>query len=180
MNEYVSKPLLSPTESNGAAETTIGEIGDVSPVERIIDALETTIVNFRRLIENRSREDLQQAAQDGGWGVVELLAHVRDWEEVMHERVRSILEEDHPFLEDYDDTLWAIEHDYGSQDGHKVFVHFAELREDLVERLQEIDDEALQRDATLEGQGEITLAWLMEKLMAHDAKHLGQARDVFG
>lgn len=180
MNDYQERPFQASTDMSGATGTSAGESGDGSPPERIIDALEATIVNFQRLMENRSREELQQAAQDGGWGIVEILAHVRDWEEVHHERVRSILIEDHPVLEDYDDTLWAIEHDYGSQEGHKVFHDIAELRQDLVERLRELDQDAWQRGAVLSGHGEITLTWLMENLVRHDAKHLNQARDVFG
>ena len=164
----------------GGAGTPAGESGAGSPPEHIIEALEGTILSFERLIENRSREELQQAAQDGGWGIVEILAHVRDWEEVNQERVRSILGKDHPVLEDYDDTLWAIEHDYGSQDGHKVFHDIAELRQQLVERLRGIDHDAWQRGAELSGYGEISLLWLMENVVRHDAEHLSQAREVFG
>jgi hypothetical protein len=179
-NNYVNRPFQSPADPSGAAGTPAEESGVGVLPERIVDALEATIVNFGRLIENRSSEELQQAAQDGGWGVVEILAHLQDWEEVTHERVRSILEEEHPELEDYDDTLWAIEHDYGSQDGHTVFSHISDLRQDLVDRLRDLDDGTWQRTASLSGHGEITLAWLMEWLVSHDTRHLGQARDVFG
>jgi len=146
----------------------------------ILDALEATIVSLERLLEGRSSEELRQAAQDGGWGIVEILSHIQDWEEVAHERVRSILEQTRPELEDYDDSLWAIEHDYGSQNGHTVLACIVELRSQLVERLRHLEPASWQRQAILAGEGEITLRWLMQRLVEHDARHIGQAREVFG
>lgn len=176
MNEYQNTPLQAPADPSTAEDAN--DYGRLRG--RIVDALEAMIVNFERLIANRSREELHQAAQDGGWGVVEILSHIQDWEEVTHDRVRRLLEEDHPQLEDYDDTLWAIEHDYGSQDGHVVFSHVSDLRRELVERLRGLDEHAWQRQATLCGHGDISLLWLMENLVKHDVRHLRQTREVFG
>ena len=64
-------------------------------------------------------------AQDGGWGLVEILPHLRDWELIFRDRVALILEEEEPALEEYDDSLWAIEHDYRDQDPQVAFQEFA-------------------------------------------------------
>lgn len=181
MNNHTNTPYPASSESNGAAggpPPSGGAEGSAPAV--IIDALEATVVSLERLLAGRSSEELRQAAQDGGWGIVEILSHIQDWEEVAHERVRRILEETRPELEDYDDSLWAIEHDYGSQDGHEVLACIAELRRELVERLRPLELASWQRPAILTGEGEITLHWLMQRLMRHDAKHIGQAREVFG
>jgi len=152
---------------------------ETDPVQ-IIESLESTLVRFERLIENRSADDLRQAAQDGRWGVVEILSHLWDWEDVFHDRLRRILHEDQPEFEDHDDTLWAIEHDYGSQDGHAVFARFSGQRQALVDELRQLGPEAWERTAVLQGQGEVTLRALMQWLVEHDIRHFGQARDVFG
>jgi len=147
-------------------------------VESIIGALDAVLIDLERLIADRSLEELQRPAEDGGWGMVEILPHMRDWEEITHDRVWRILAEDRPELEEYDDSLWAIERDYSSQDPHQVFHRFTELRRELVERLRDLDDAAWQRTAVLEGHGEITLRSLMNEAVDHDADHLAQARDV--
>ena len=146
----------------------------------ILSALETVVVDFERLIADRSREDLRKPAQDGGWGVVEILPHLLDWEEITHDRVWRILAEDRPDLEEYDDSLWAIEHEYGSQDPHQVLRRFTALRRELVGRLRELDDAAWRRTALLGARGEVTLRWLLNTMVDHDATHLVQARDAIG
>jgi hypothetical protein len=80
-----------------------------------------------------------------------------------------MLEEDRPGLEEYDDSLWAIEHEYGTQDGHEVVRQFTDLRCSLVERLRDLDDDEWQRTAVLPSGGEITLMWLMGNLTRQDA-----------
>jgi hypothetical protein len=76
MREYQKVPFLSAADASGAAVETPQE--GRSP-EVIIDALESMVVSLERLIANRSADELRQAGRDGGWGAVEVLAHMRDW-----------------------------------------------------------------------------------------------------
>jgi hypothetical protein len=105
---------------------------------------------------------------------------VQDWEKISKERVRRMLEEDRPALEEYDDLLWAIEHEYGAQDGHEVVRQFTDLRRSLVERLRNLDDGEWHRTAVLPPHGEITLMWLMIDLTRQDARHLDEIREALG
>lgn len=180
MYEFSSRPFLATGDPSSGAVPAPGDTDSELGPARIIDELEATIARFDRLVANRSSEELSQAAQDGRWGIVEILSHLQDWETVFHERVRRILKEDRPWLEDYDDSLWAIEHDYGSQDGHDVFARFSDQREALVSRLRTLETEDWERTADFAGRGEITLRWLLQWLVEHDIRHFGQARDVFG
>lgn len=177
MREYQKVPFLAAADASGEPVETSH---DGRSPEVIVDALESTVVSLERLISDRSADELQQAARDGGWGAVELLAHMRDWEEISKERVRRMLEEDRPVLEEYDDSLWAIEHEYGTQDGHEVVRQFAGLRRSLVERLRNLDDDEWQRTAVLPSDGEITLMRLMSNLTRQDARHLDQIREALG
>jgi hypothetical protein len=190
MTEHANQPLHDNANDSGAAGASHSasnagsssgkDAHDERSTGRIVAALEAVLVDFARLMEGRSREDLRKPAQDGGWGVVEILPHILDWEEITRDRVWRILEEDRPELEEYDDTLWAIEHEYGSKDPHQVFRRITELRQQLVERLRELDEADWQRTGVLSDRGEVTIQWLMENLVRHDAKHLAQARDVIG
>ena len=135
-------------------------------------------VALERLIDGKSSETLTQPSQDGGWGVVEIIPHLRDWEQITHDRVDRILNEELPQLEDVDDSLWAIEHDYGSQDPHKVFAEFREMRAQLVERLEALEPKAWQRRAHIAGRGEATLQCLLNEVHAHNTERLAEARDA--
>ena len=50
-------------------------------------------VEFERLIlRDADRDDLTRPAPDGGWGVVEILPHLRDWEDIYFDRAVAIAE----------------------------------------------------------------------------------------
>jgi hypothetical protein len=146
--------------------------------ETVIETLASVPVELGRLMEGRSSADLMRPAQDGGWGLVEIIPHFRDWEEIYRDRLTQVLAENPATLEEHDDSLWAIEHEYREMDPREVFEEFTALRADLVERLRELGDDDWQRIVTLPKQGRVTLHWMMDRLCEHDAKHLLQARDV--
>jgi hypothetical protein len=148
------------------------------PIDEVKTALGSVSVEMTRLLEGRTGDDLMQPANDGGWGIVEIAPHFRDWEVVIADRVQRILAEEEPVLEEHDDSLWAIEHDYRSQDPREAMAEFRTLREALVKRVSALPDSAWLRRATIPKRGVITLHWLLDNLCDHDAKHLMQSRDV--
>lgn len=145
-----------------------------SLVERLA-AVPSAIV---RLIGDRTADDLRQPSQDAGVGVVEILCDQQDWEEITGERIARMLHEDSPELESYDDSLWAIEHDYASRNSDDVIEAFTRLREQLIETLSGLDDDAWQRTAHLDGHGEITILWLMERVLIHDENHIAEIMEA--
>jgi len=155
---------------------TVDESG--RSIEAVIATLASAPIDIGRFIEGKSDADLTRPAQDGGWGMVEVLPHLRDWEEIFGQRVSQILNEDGPSLEEHDDSLWAIEHGYRDQDPLEAFQAFVELRTALVERLGALESGDWNRVGILPKQGRVTLHWLMNSVCNHDAKHVVQARDV--
>lgn len=121
---------------------------------------------------------LLQPASDGGWGVVEILPHMRDWEEIYFERFTKLLEEERPYLPGFDDALWSIERDYRGQDPHETFETFRGLRERTVELLRSIPESGWLRGGEHGYFGEITLQWLANHIVDHDQEHLQQVRDA--
>ncbi len=146
--------------------------------ETVIETLASVLVDLERLMEGRSTEDLMRPAQDGGWGLVEIIPHFRDWEAIYGERLTQALAENPATLEEQDDSLWAIEHGYREMNPREVFEEFSALRTNLVERLRDLGEDDWKRIVILPKQGRVTLHWLMNKMCDHDAKHLLQARDV--
>lgn len=165
-----------PTDANANPVTAVDAHGP--SVETVILTLETVPAELTRLVEGKSDDDLMQPAQDGGWGLVEILPHFRDWEEITAERVEAVLNEDEPSIEEYDDSLWAIEHAYRDQDPREALEQFIALRTALVERLKELEPEQWNRIGILPKRGRVTLHWLLNNITNHDAKHIVQARDV--
>ncbi len=146
--------------------------------DAIIGSLPTTPGDLARLLKDRDREDLLQPSRDGGWGVVEILAHLRDWEEVFLERLKTVGDEDNPFLPIQDDELWPIERDYRGQDPVNTLEEFRGRRADTVALLQGLEAREWNRPAQHGSFGDVTLHWLADHMCDHDQEHLDQARDA--
>lgn len=147
---------------------------------QLIDILDANLTYFERLVADRTREDLAQAAQDGGWGVVDILSHLRDWEEITHDRVWRVLAEETPVLEEHDDSFWEIDHEYGARDGHAVLGEIIAMRHQLIDRLRELEPGDWEQQGTLEGTGPVSVLGLMRKLARHDGKNLARMREALG
>lgn len=171
------------------------------PVTKTLRARETILRElaafpgeFQRLvIRPQGREALLRPATNGGWGVVEILAHLRDWEEVYAERIIAIVETHVPRLPSLDDSLWAIERDYRGQNPVETLEDLTEIRKKTVEVLTQLPPEAWQREAIFETESpqepwrtegrsassqRITLHWLCDEMCDHDREHLNQALDA--
>lgn len=148
--------------------------------EAVLRALAGLPTELERLIDGKSDDVLTQPAQDGGWGMVEILSHLRDWEEVFHGRLWAMLERDRPHLAIHDDSLWAIERNYREQNPRQVFARFRELRRALTARVEGLDEAEWRRVGIHPRRGEITVHRLLDRLCDHDANHLERARDVLG
>lgn len=78
--------------------------------ETILEQLESFPGDLERVVfaDHVTEEDIFRPGNDGGWGITEILPHLRDWEEIYFERARRIVEEDNPHIPGYDDSLWPI------------------------------------------------------------------------
>jgi hypothetical protein len=147
--------------------------------ETIISALEMFPEELSRAIFGENDPDaLNRPASDGGWGVVEILPHLADWEEIFFERMHKTVEEERPYLPGYDDSLWSIERDYRGQDPSESFDRFAELRTATIEFLRSLPPESWTRAGEHGYYGEVTLQWLGDHVCDHDQEYLQQARDA--
>ena len=150
--------------------------------EHILEKLEGFPDDLERVIfaDHVSEEDIFRPGSDGGWGIAEILPHLRDWEAIFFERARRIVGEDHPHLPGFDDSLWPIERDYRGQNPVAVFEEFRSLRADHVAFLYDLPPGAWARTGEHSVYGEITLHWMANHVCDHDQEHLTQARDVLG
>lgn len=146
--------------------------------EQLLSRLRQFPERLSKIVSPLSDEALRRAGTNGEWGAVEILAHLRDTEEIYLVRIRRILTEDVPELETYDTDMWAIERDYHAQDPVQVLKKFRELRTRLVEWLGKLSDEQWQRRAHHPEAGDITLEQLIERIDRHDHHYLQALKDV--
>lgn len=146
--------------------------------QELLDRLRRFPDRVTALIEDVSVDTLRKAGCGGQWGAVEILAHLRDFDAETLRRLDRILTEDDPELEEFDPDLMAIERGYAQEDPFEALAAFRELREELVERLSQLDDVQWARTARHPEFGRITLAELIERLTQYDQEAYRRLRDV--
>lgn len=136
----------------------------------MIETLASMPERVRALIEGICEAELSRKPAADVFSLRENVLHLRDIDiEGYEKRVIRILSEEHPFLPDIDGALLAKERGYNSQSVAMALEVFATSRAASIARLQNAD---LDRTATLEDVGEVTVRTLLERWLAHDAGHL--------
>lgn len=131
------------------------------------------------MVDGSTVDALTQPSHDGGAAVVELVAHQRDWEAVVDGWVEHMLADDRPpVLEVPDDSLWAIEHDYASEDPRRALATFRERRAGLLALLDGLDDAGWARTGVFAGDGDRTVRQVLDVLCNRDAEHLRRVREA--
>jgi hypothetical protein len=115
------------------------------------------------------------------FSAIEQICHVRDIEiEGYHVRFSRTLNEDQPLLPSIDSEAVARERSYDKADAARVFAEFRAARAVTVSLLRCLDESKLDRGATFEGYGPVSLRGLVHYLCSHDQQHLAGLQWLLG
>lgn len=115
------------------------------------------------------------------FSAIEQICHVRDIEiEGYHARFTRTLNEDQPLLPSIDSEAVARERSYATADAAKVFADFRAARAATVALLRALDAHKLDRRATFEGYGVVSVRGLVHYLCSHDQQHLAGLQWLLG
>lgn len=109
------------------------------------------------------------------FSLVEHLCHLRDLEaEGYQVRIRRLVEEDLPTLEEIDGSAWAVERGYQQQSAEQALAEFSRHRTQTLQLLAQHLPRHAERKGLFGGFGIITLAGLAREIASHDAAHLAE------
>lgn len=112
---------------------------------------------------------------------IEQICHVRDIEADGYlVRLRRTLEETDPFLPALDGEALARERRYGAADPAEVLAAFRAARAETLALIAGLRPVELERPATFEGYGRVSLRGLIHYLCSHDAQHLAGLQWLLG
>jgi hypothetical protein len=122
-------------------------------------------------LHEAGEENLSARPSAGEFSLVEHACHLRDLErEGYLLRVRRILSESSPRLDDFDGQAVAAARDYPGQDAHAAAQDFAAARRELLAVLATLSAQDLARGAIFDGR-RISLTELVTLVDAHDTGH---------
>ncbi|MGI9252810.1 MAG: DinB family protein [Thermomicrobiales bacterium] len=145
---------------------------------QLVDELGALPEELSRLLQGISNDALRRPASGGGWGVVEVLCHLLDWDEIFLWRLEAVLDSANPDLPAFDGALWDIEHDYRSQDPRAVLAKFADVRGSFTRHLVNLDAAGWVREGNHSQRGSINVEWLAAQLRDHSREHLAQIHEA--
>ena len=124
--------------------------------------------------------ELHRVRPDGhGFAFSEHLWHLADLEtEAFQARLRRMLDEDAPFLPDFDGAAAARSRDYLALDPAEGLRRFTAARARTLELFSRLREAEWGRLGEQQGAGMMSLAELPARILAHDRDHLCQLRGL--
>jgi hypothetical protein len=125
-----------------------------------------------RMFGDLSAEAARRGGPDGTFSPVEHCWHLADLEtEGFGVRIRLLLDEERPFLPDFDGARVARERNYRARSLVEGLQAFRVARECNVALLRRVPDEAWSRSGVQEGVGEVRLLDIPRLMHEHDGSH---------
>jgi uncharacterized damage-inducible protein DinB len=146
----------------------------------LIDANRAAPSILRTLVREIDDERGRKRAGDGGWAIVEVIAHLADAEARVIDRVQRMTAEEMPVLEGYDQEALAEERGYLGMSLTSEVARFERLRAEHIAQLEALDKAGWSRAGRHTEVGVITVQQLVAHMTKHDAIHLAQIAGMVG
>jgi uncharacterized damage-inducible protein DinB len=146
----------------------------------MINGLNKTRLTYDMVLDGVSQKQAQQL-RDGpdGWSILEIMCHIRDYQDIYLERVEGMLQEDDPTFKSYDRFELIKQNDYAHQDLRTIFEDYSSTRNRVIELLNSLDDEQWTRKGFYPNDGpESAVFNIALQLLAHDNDHIEQVMRV--
>lgn len=127
---------------------------------------------LRAAVEGMSEDQLRARPVPGRWSTLEVVCHVADMEIVYAERIRRILAEDTPLLQDADPDRFAAGLHYHERSLERELELVRAIREQTAVLLEAIPREAWSRTGNHSVVGTVTLLQIVQNITDHIPHHV--------
>jgi uncharacterized damage-inducible protein DinB len=111
---------------------------------------------------------------DDGWTILEVVCHMRDYEEIFHERAQTILQEEYPLLPAHDHEAMAVEREYNKQNLAQAYADLKQARQRFTEFFKTLPDPDWERAGMHPEEGHYTMTDAVMHVSRHDLTHIEQ------
>ena len=140
-----------------------------------LDTLHKSISIIAYILQSTPVDDLKTYRDGGeGWTTLEVLGHLRDYEELFIKRAQLTLAEEFPLLPNPDPDELAVTNQYNQQDVMAVVATWTASRRKFIALLEGVADEDWERTANHPRRGPFTLNDQLLLTAWHDCNHIEQ------
>ncbi len=129
-------------------------------------------------IQGISDADLRRPEKPGKWSVLEVLNHLVDTEIVTAWRMRSIVAQDEPVIQSYDQDLWSARLGYNEGSPAELLNELRVLRGRNLRFVRSLTAKEMERFGHHEERGRETVDRLFRMIAGHDRVHLQQIERI--
>ncbi len=145
----------------------------IPAVKAILITTPAALTNFSRSIDQQMW-NLRPLKDE--WSLTEILCHLRDVDrEVNLPRIHTILDGDNPFIPGAVTDPWAAERNYRQECGPDALADFSQIRAEMVQLLESLNEKTWQNPARHAIFGPTTLKEMLNFVATHDRSHIQQA-----
>lgn len=142
---------------------------------RLLDRYRGQVEDYARHLANLDDRTARAPIKPGEWSAHQLLFHVSSVDENAYgPRLRRILREDRPALEDYDQDRWMEEHYDAADPIPGMLDRWRSVRRGYAAEAEAAPRQAWSRTGRQAFWGERTLQWWVERAVAHAEDHWRQ------
>jgi hypothetical protein len=146
------------------------------PTDELLELLRTHPRRVADATHGIPASDLE-AAPDGEWSAVEILAHMRACGDMWGGAIESMLAADHPTIKAINPRRWIESTNYRNQSFPRSFHAFEAQRKRLLTALEPLSPKDWKRGAKVTGAGkplELTVHSYAQRLAIHERAHVKQ------
>lgn len=147
--------------------------------ERQISMMRLTCASLGHILRGVAA-DQARALRDGenGWSIIEILCHLRDFDQIFYQRAVMMLAEDKPQLPGYDHEALAIERAYQQDDLQDALKALQSSRERFIQFFASLTAQQWERGGVHPERESFTMTDAAMQVGLHDLDHLEQITRV--
>lgn len=147
--------------------------------ERQISSMRLGCAILGHILRNISADDAR-GLRDGpdGWSVIEIVCHLRDFDEIFYNRAVMMLEQDHPRLPAFDHEAMAIERNYQADSLVDAYGALQDSRARFAAFFEALTPAQWARSGVHPERDSFSMTDALMQVNAHDLDHLEQITRV--
>jgi DinB family protein len=142
----------------------------------VVDSLRATVPALVSLVTGSPISAFRRRPGPSEWDAATVMSHMADAEMAYGLRLRTALAQPGGILAAYDENAWAARFGPLDDDPNKALARFRALRDNTIAIVESIADHEWTQVGLHEEFGEVSVAELVDRIVAHDAGHLDQIR----
>ncbi len=132
--------------------------------------------NILRPLSDEGARSLRDGAD--GWSIIEIVCHLRDFDEIFHKRACMMLEQDQPQLPAYDHEALALERDYQAESLADAYGALESSRAAFAAFFEALTAAQWARGGKHPERDRFSMTDALMQVSAHDLDHLEQITRV--